>query len=138
MRLNVAIIIAALTGLVVSIVMTLGHTLAVIELRQQHEDEAIRCMLDQACIERIRARQEHDRVNVPRFSGVIRNWATSSKVRLAAWSAAQTLLAIGFGYVAPVTSPLSEPELRLRQGLTAATAIIAIAGHFVKASHGFR
>lgn len=65
MRLKVAIIIAALTGLVVSIVMMLGHTLAVIQVRQQHEDEAITCMLDARCLDEIRSRQTRAHATVP-------------------------------------------------------------------------
>ena len=68
MRLTTAVIIAALTGLVVSIVITLGHTLTVIQTRQQHEDEAIKCILDQRCLQQIRARQVRGRAPTPRIA----------------------------------------------------------------------
>jgi len=54
---NRLIVIAALFGLALSFVLTLGHTLSVIQTRQQHEDEAIKCMLDQRCLQAIRATQ---------------------------------------------------------------------------------
>ncbi|MGA8474551.1 MAG: hypothetical protein WB681_05740 [Candidatus Cybelea sp.] len=48
---NRLIVIAALFALALSFVLTLGHTLSVIEHRQQREDDAIKCMLDQRCHE---------------------------------------------------------------------------------------
>jgi hypothetical protein len=59
-------------------------------------------------------------------------------MRLAAWAAVQTVLALGLGVVLPVTEPVPRHELQLRYGLTVATGIVAIAGHIVRALHGVR
>jgi hypothetical protein len=68
MRLKAIIVIGALTSLVLSFIMTIGHTLSVIQTRQQHEDEAIRCMLDQRCLQEIRSRQTRARAITPRIA----------------------------------------------------------------------
>lgn len=43
-----------------------------------------------------------------------------------------TMLALGFGYVPPVTVRLSPPELRLRHVLTFGAVAVAIAGHALR------
>lgn len=67
MNLRLIIIITVLSGFVLAVGLTIGQTLAVIQTRQQHEDEAIRCMLDQRCLQSVRARQHlRPTVIVPR------------------------------------------------------------------------
>lgn len=62
----------------------------------------------------------------------------NSSMRLAASTAAQTFLALGFGVVLPITKPLPRHELQIRYGLTVATGIVAIAGRIVQVCHGIR
>ena len=57
MRLTTLAVIGALTSLILGAGLALGRTLTVIQVRQQHEDEAIRCVLDAACLKYLRRHQ---------------------------------------------------------------------------------
>jgi hypothetical protein len=55
----------------------------------------------------------------------------SAKVRQFFSTAGMTVMALGFGYVIPITAPLSRPQRWFRNMLTIGAMLVALAGHFL-------
>ena len=59
------------------------------------------------------------------------------KLKLALLAFVLTMLALGLGYIPPVTSRLPSEQMRLRHLLMAGALLVALASHFARATaHG--